>query len=101
MRAVWLRHADQAAPPSEQFQAAAYWPVDGSGFAGGPHVEYRGIAYDVKMDAGKGRWVWTVHPPVRKTGRSRGTRAGAIEAAIKAIRVWCYTHPASCRLEEL
>jgi hypothetical protein len=64
-------------------------------------MEYRGIAYDVKMDAGENRWVWTVHTPAPKSGRSRGTKANAIYAAIKAIRNWCYANPAACLEEEL
>jgi hypothetical protein len=51
-------------------------------------VEYRGIEYDVRMDMGA-RWIWTVHAPVNKQGKARGTRSTAVEAALKAIQNWC------------
>jgi hypothetical protein len=59
-------------------------------------MEYLGIAYDIKMAGGENRWVWTVHTPKPKQGKTVGPRASAVSAAQKAIQAWCYKNPKAC-----
>jgi hypothetical protein len=57
---------------------------------------YRGIEYDIKMAGGLNQWVWTVHTPRPRQGRTTGARESAERAAKKSIDAWCYQTAEAC-----
>jgi hypothetical protein len=60
-------------------------------------MKFRGIEYYVKKGAGEDVWVWTVHTsPNPKSGLVTGSRDLALRDAERAIKRWCYQHPADC-----
>jgi hypothetical protein len=57
-------------------------------------MQYRGIAFDIKVSIERGEWVWVVHrrSRSRESSRARGSRAfglpgGSLTSGVSAIRV--------------
>lgn len=53
-------------------------------------MEYKGIAYNIRMRAGPHEWAWTIYPPDSKAidGSITGSRERAVVAIHAAIDKW-------------
>jgi hypothetical protein len=56
-------------------------------------MEYRGITFDIKISIERGEWVWVIHTPKPRQGKSIGSRSFAVRLAMKAIDAWCVSNP--------
>ena len=56
-------------------------------------MQYRGIAFDIKVSIECGEWVWVIHTPKPRHGKLSGSRENAVRHAQTAIDTWCQLNP--------
>jgi hypothetical protein len=62
-------------------------------------MQYRGIAFDIKVSIERGEWVWVVHTPKPRQGKLNGPRENAVRHAMTAMDAWCQSNPHACENE--
>lgn len=59
----------------------------------GRGMQYRGIAFDIKVSIERGEWIWVVHTPTPRHGKFKGTREQVMAVARHTIDAWCFRNP--------
>jgi hypothetical protein len=59
-------------------------------------MQYRGIAFDIKVSIERAEWVWVVHSPKPQQGKFTGAREQGVRIARRVIDEWCLSHPRDC-----
>ena len=62
-------------------------------------MQYRDIAFDIKVSIERGEWVWVVHTPKPRQGKLTGPREAVVLHAKSAIDAWCLGNPRACDRE--